>query len=156
MPWYVIAVLLCLALGASFALVFVVIKTSFRVGSLEVSRHEMQEGAVRRDAVAVQVGRVLGLRSAKAALIRRQEHELRAAAYAKQEKEKETPWEEMHEYAASSLAEVLQHVQDDLFAAGDRDDACKNCQGRFPGQTRDNVVSLCDYCTVNKEKRPKK
>lgn len=149
MSWYSFTGCILLSLVALLPMFYLILRLAFRIKALECFRHEMQEGAVRRDAVAVQVGRVLGLRAMRTSLSKDRDRELRSAAYAAQKKEKN--WAEMHEHAADVLLEILMRVQDELFAAGDRDhcESCKGESGGVPGN--ENIVNgraLCDYCSV--------
>lgn len=150
MPWYLIAAMLAPSLIVAVGLTYVSLRLAYRIGALETSQDDMMEGAIRRDAAAVQVGRILGLRSAKATACKAHDRELRLAAYCRQENGDDKEALE-HEQAARVMSDLCDRLQEDLYLAGDKDECGQACKDNAVSE-RKNVVNICDYCTDDKGK----
>lgn len=155
MPWYLIAAMLAPSLIVAVGLTYVSLRLAYRIGSLETFQSDMMEGAIRRDAAAAQVGRILGLRSAKATASKFLDRELREAAYCRQESgDKEAA---VHDHASRVLSEVCDRLQEDLYLAGDKEECGQSCNANAAVNTDKNLINLCDYCTDERKKpRPKR
>lgn len=153
MPWYLIAAMFAPSLLIAAGLGYVVWKYASRMEALETFRHDMLEGAIRRDAAAVQVGRIFGLRWGKTTASKVLDRELREAAHCRQENGDEDA--APHDYAARVLTELCERMQEELIEEGDKEDCAHSCNRNAMGANK-NVINICDYCTDNKKKpRPK-